>query len=103
MYTIEFGCEETGEHGYEDVYETLSEAQYAYDYPGYGYYHIVEISEEEALNVLIGRIDEYVDERCSEEGDDIDEAAREEYWLAEVNYRIANKLPGWQLLQRHYN
>lgn len=58
MYTIEFGCEDTGEHGYEGVYEKLSDAQCAYDYPGYGYYHIIEISDAKALEIILKEIDE---------------------------------------------
>ena len=58
MYTIEFGCEETGEHGYEGVYEKLSDAQCAYDYPGYGYYHIIEISDAKALEIIFEEIEE---------------------------------------------
>ena len=105
MYTIEFGCEDTGEHGYEGVYEKLSDAQCAYDYPGYGYYHIIEISDAKALEIILEEIEERTEfeehisktdirEEFTFDSNDISTFSRNKV----ICEYISDKEPGYKLL-----
>ena len=104
MYAIRFTSLSTRENYVEGIYETIGAAQESLEFPEYGSLNIEEISDEEALQFLINQIDEYVDVRRVEEGDvSPDEYVILEHWFfEEVNRRIKDKEPGWELLQKEY-
>jgi hypothetical protein len=68
MYKLEFACAETGEHSDKGPYYTRDDALCAKDEPGYGSETIKEISDEEALNLIVDQITEKVWEVLNDEG-----------------------------------
>ena len=106
-YTIHFEDAGTGENFDDGVYASIDEliSSSAFDYPGYGSQTIKEIDRATALEMLVGLIDERVDEWLHDDAVDVDP---EEYeivepkWFREVAEYIQYKEPGWQLLQEEY-
>lgn len=106
-YTIHFESEDTGECFDSYVFASEQEAlgHEAYDNCGYGSVSLKKITREQALEMLIDEIDEYVSERVHEAGDvdpDRDYTITEAWFDEEVDDHIKYKLPGWQLLKEEY-
>lgn len=103
-YTIHHFCQETGEDYTEGAFCDYNEALNSRMHKTGGYgdsVEIVEISREEAIDILTFDIDECVEEKMRESGDVTrdDEEILEGWFFEEVEWRINNRWPGWQLLK----
>ena len=109
MYTIHFHDEGTGKSSNEGVFSTAKDAWASAYLPGYGHTEVKEISDEEALAIILMDIEDITDEeyQCEflpysiEFSDWEFEEVYDKLREKNIRYHIEHKLPGWELLKEY--
>ena len=102
MFTIHFCSEETGENANFGLFYSKEEAFCSrhWDYPGYGHQKVVEISDEDALKIILDEINEEANELLWEMSDVDEDCAKGVFDSLKQQY-VSNKNPGWKILAVH--